>query len=264
MSKKLKLIKSEYFKEYCESTKVDWFDVYSKLSKRNLYTKKDFDYSITSASVYSSRIEGNTLKVNDYFKNKLFKVESKKREMNEVDDLVEAYNFSKNNTLNKKNLLKAHYILTDKILENKSQRGKLRKDGIGIASGNKYVYFGIDWSVLDDEFNKLFEDIETLLRRNLTTREVFYFASMIHMVFEHIHPFMDGNGRTGRLLEKWFIAEKLGENAWSIESEKCYEENKGSYYKNISIGFDYEDNDYRKSIPFLVMLPNCLFKQLSK
>jgi Fic family protein len=30
---------------------------------------------------------------------------------------------------------------------------------------------------------------------------------------------MMGNGRTARLLEKWFLAEKLGAKAWFVESE---------------------------------------------
>ncbi|WP_220392957.1 Fic family protein [Chitinophaga lutea] len=33
---------------------------------------------------------------------------------------------------------------------------------------------------------------------------------MIHLVFVKIHPRADGNGRSARLLEKWFLAVKLG------------------------------------------------------
>jgi Fic family protein len=38
---------------------------------------------------------------------------------------------------------------------------------------------------------ELFEDIEDLLQKKLTNEEVFYFASLIHLKFVHIHPFAD-------------------------------------------------------------------------
>ena len=61
--------------------------------------------------------------------------------------------------------------------------------------------------------------------RHLTIEETFYFASMIHLMFVKIHPWNDGNGRSARLIEKWFLAQKLGEKAWYIQSEKNYYQN---------------------------------------
>lgn len=88
---------------------------------------------------------------------------------------------------------------------------------------------------------------------------MFYYASLIHLVYVKIHPFNDGNGRTGRLLEKWFLSAKLGGKAWYIGSEHYYYNNLQAYYNNLSkVGLFYDELSYEKSIPFLLMLPNAL------
>ncbi|MBC7652535.1 MAG: Fic family protein, partial [Deinococcales bacterium] len=86
-----------------------------------------------------------------------------------------------------------------------------------------------------------------------------YYAAFIHLTFVNIHPFSDGNSTISRLLEKWFLAEKLGERAWYIKSEKYYYKNVDSYYKNLArLGLFYEGLNYEKSVPFLLMLPKSL------
>jgi Fic family protein len=56
---------------------------------------------------------------------------------------------------------------------------------------------------------------------------------MIHLVFVKIHPWNDGNGRSARLLEKWFLAQMLGYKAWFVQSEKYYYTQHDTYYNNI-------------------------------
>ncbi len=90
--------------------------------------------------------------------------------------------------------------------------------------------------------------------------EVFYFASMIHLVFVNIHPFVDGNGRATRLLEKWFLASKLGKKGWNIESEKNNFLNRNKYYENLKLGGNYHVINYDLCLPFLLMLPDSLKK----
>jgi len=72
----------------------------------------------------------------------------------------------------------------------------------------------------------------------------------------------DGNGRSARLLEKWFLATKLNEKGWFIKSELYYYKNLDAYYKNLEkIRKNYENVDYTKSISFILMLTNSLIDE---
>jgi Fic family protein len=71
-----------------------------------------------------------------------------------------------------------------------------------------------------------------------------------------IHTWNDGNGRSARLIEKWFIAQHLGSKSWFLQSEKKYYNHHQKYYTNLRrLGIEYPDLDYSKALPFLMMLP---------
>jgi Fic family protein len=109
------------------------------------------------------------------------------------------------------------------------------------------------------EMSKFWQDLYLLKKINLSFEEVFYFAAMLHLVFVKIHPWLDGNGRFARLLEKWFIAEKLGKKSWFLTNEKYYYQNHNDYYQNIrQLGIEYEALNYANALPFLLMLPKSL------
>lgn len=78
------------------------------------------------------------------------------------------------------------------------------------------------WTEVDALMKLLWKDVKVLLNQNLTVEGIFYYAVYLHLVFVDIHPFEDGNGRAERLIEKWFIAQKLGEKAWFLQSELNY------------------------------------------
>ncbi len=252
------MLTNQYFNEYRTGLLVDLDMALNKLEEKSNFTPEDFDIYITSSAVYSSNIEGNSLDVDTYLKNKKFHIASKPKETSEIDDLISAYNFAIENPLNEDNFFKSHHILSEHILDIPKHRGMLRDQQVGIFSGGKIEYMAVEPEFVEPEFDKFFDNIQVLLSRKLSTQEIFYYAAFIHLVFEKIHPFMDGNGRAGRLLEKWFLASHLGRKAWSILSEKYYNDNRKIYYTNIHIGLNYYSLKWEKCLPFLYMLPQSL------
>jgi Fic family protein len=259
MGKHLKLVSSAYLNEYSTKVKVDWFDVANKFKTKTQFSLEDFEYYIISSSLYSSKIEGNTLDANSFFRNRGKVSSPKKKEVQEIESLMDAYKFASENKLNRTSFLKAHAILSKTLLPSK-ERGALRKEKVGVRDSKtlKPVYLAVEPEFLKEEFDKLFDDIDELLKRELSHKEIFYFASMIHLWLAMIHPFNDGNGRSARLLEKWFLGEKLGVVAWSINSEKYYWDNRPEYYQNIALGFNYYVLYWNRCVPFLLMLPRAL------
>lgn len=104
------------------------------------------------------------------------------------------------------NLQEAHKILSKHIVATTWQ-GKYRNQKMYVATEDgKIEYVAALPQIVESEITLLFDDIATLLTENLTIEEVFYYASMIHLVFVKIHPWNDVNLRIERLLEKWFLA----------------------------------------------------------
>ena len=217
-----------------------------------------FEYLTKSSAVFSSNIEGNSIDLNSYMNYEMNKDKFKVgKEIEEIEDLIEAYGFAQNNKLNEKNLLNCHKIFSGTLLI-KSKRGEYRIEQIGVFGKYGLAYMAVEPEYVEKEMQVFFHDINELISINLNEIEVFYFASLIHLRFAHIHPFRDGNGRAARLIEKWFIAEKLGRDFWKMPSEDYYKKNQAKYYETINLGVNFYELNYDRCIGFLEMLPNCL------
>ena len=180
------------------------------------------------------------------------------------NDLYNAYLFADKNKLTLKNFIESHVLLSQHLLPEK-WRGLYRKNEMLVMEHKtgRIQFEAAPFSIVETEMNELWNDLEELLKKKLSMDEIFYYAAFIHLVFVCIHPFNDGNGRAGRLLEKWFLAEKLGKKAWYIKSEKYYYHHVDDYYKDLNrLGIFYEKLDYSKADLFLQMLPQSVnYKQ---
>jgi len=253
---RLKIIPTAPFTKYDKEQKMTLLKHFNKIKKKNI----DFGYERKASVVYSSMIEGNVIDLDTYYKYFTSGMNTNTKSFKEISDLENAYIYAQEHVINQKNVLYVHKLLTKSSAIETKYRGAYRDKNVSVMkNGNIIVYTGADIKTLNSEMEKFINDISILRDRSLTIQQVFYFASIIHLVFVAIHPFADGNGRTARLLEKWFLSDKLGKDAWSINSEKLYLRRSHSYHKNINkVGDSYKTIDYEYSISFLKMLPMAL------
>jgi len=253
---KLQILSSDLLESYQQLISDKLLSVeFHQLEDAQLSTD-GFSFYISVASVYSSKIEGESIELDSYVKHKRFGIEFQPDYTRKIDDLYTAYQFAKNNPLNKDNISQIHQFLAKHIVA-ENWHGKFRTQNMYVTTKDGRIeYVAASPFDVPREMEKLYTDIDTLLITDLPVDEVFFFASMIHLVFVNIHPWNDGNGRSARLLEKWFLAQKLGDKAWFVQSEKYYYMQHEKYYQNIRyLGLEYPELDYSKALPFLLMLP---------
>lgn len=249
----LQILSDELLSAYLEQMPKGLPRAFADLHDAEISTDS-FSFYTSVSSVFSSKIEGEDIELDSYIKHKKFGIKFLGDYTKKIDDLYNAYSFAKIHDLNQKNISEAHQLLSKHFLP-KNKRGKFRTQNMYVSTPEGRIeYVAASPFEIEGEMKKFFHDVEVLLKAELHIEEVFYFAAMIHLVFVKIHPWTDGNGRSGRLIEKWFLAEKLGAKAWFIQSEKFHYHH--HYYHNIRLlGLEYPDLDYAQALPFLLMLP---------
>ncbi len=255
----MEILSDKYFEQYKEQLKIDLDNVLKEVKEIEL-NPKSFTFYTSVAVISSSRIEGEQIEVDSYVKHKMQDIEYLPELVEKPNDLFKAYLFARENNLSKANFLKSHSIITTHLLPEK-WRGVYRQNEMIVMEHNtgRIQYEAAPYGIVKAEMEKLWNDIDTLLEHKLSIEETFYYASFIHLIFAVIHPFNDGNGRAARLLEKWFLAEKHGEVAWYIQSEKYYHQHVNNYYKNLNcLGIFYDKLNYSNADQFLQMLPNAI------
>ena len=255
----MKKLTGLYFNAYAAALDVDIEGAFEKVSQRE-WTPESFRFYTAVSVMSSSRIEGETMEIDSYVKHKMQDIEYLPNLTEKPNDLFAAYEFARDNDLRLKHFLEAHRIATQHLLP-ESQRGVVRSGNMIIMDQqtHRVQYEAALGSIVKSEFDQFWEELDNLIQQNLSTQQVFYYASLIHLVFAKIHPFNDGNGRSARLLEKWFLASCLGDKAWSIGSEHYYYTNLASYYSNLArVGLFYDQLTYEQAIPFLQMLPSAM------
>ena len=112
-------------------------------------------------------------------------------EIKEVQNAYQAYELIL--TLNPDSvddLLRAHRLMMNDLVP---ENGVFRSKGVGIFDGNRLIHMAPPAEFVPMQIRNLFEWYRESELHPLIKSAVF------HYEFEFIHPFMDGNGRTGRM-----------------------------------------------------------------
>lgn len=196
-------------------------------------------------SIYSSlSIEQNSLtedQVTAVINGK--RVLAPQKDIIEVQNACKAYDeISWLNPFSIKDLLYIHSVLMKDLA---IDAGHFRTKGVGVYKGNKLIHVGAM-----PEYVPTF--IEQLLKWTKNTKLHPLIKSCIfHYEFEYIHPFSDGNGRTGRLWHTLLLSKWEPLLAW-LPIESLVYERQAQYYK--ALASSDSDGKSTKFIEFMLLV----------
>ena len=178
-------------------------------------------------TIHSSlQIEGNTLseeQVTALIENK--KVIGPTKDITEVLNAIKIYdNLESYKSSSEKTFLKAHKLLMDGLIENP---GKYRTTSVGIVKGSQIAH------VAPPAYNVpfLMKDLFHYSKSN----EIHLIKSCVfHYETEFIHPFIDGNGRMGRLWQTVILMEKYPVFEF-LPFETMISKNQNEYYNVLAL-----------------------------
>jgi len=201
-------------------------------------------------TIHSSlQIEGNTLteaQITAIIENK--RVLAPQKDILEVLNTLKVYDKIKTfKPHSEKSFLNAHQILMENLVEN---NGEYRKSGAGIVQGSKVAHVAPPPKNLPFLMKDLFDYIKN--DKEIT----FVKACVFHYEMEFIHPFIDGNGRMGRLWQTIILMNEYPVFEY-LPIETIISKTQDQYYKALN-----DSDKLGKSNPFieymLTVLDNAL------
>lgn len=183
--------------------------------------------SLLKSALYSAKIEGNRLLLEEA--ENLKKLDPTLQERIEVENILSAFSYIRGRGQNVKidlNLILKLHAIVMKNLEPEKEIGKFRKEPSAIFNqAGVAIYVAPSHRQIISLIEKLIIFISHEVDVLVPVK-----ASLSHLIFEKIHPFLDGNGRVGRLLIQTILSKGNYHFNYLLSFEEILSSRKEEYY----------------------------------
>lgn len=206
-------------------------DMYSEYVNIDLFIQMH----IAKEAIQSSKIEGTQTNIEEAFLSKEEIHSEKRNDWEEVQNYISAMNEAVKmlHTLpfSSRLIKQTHKILLQGVRGEHKLPGEYRtsQNWIGGASISDAVFI----PPIHNSVNDLMSDIEKFANDQLNPLPDLLKVALIHYQFETIHPFLDGNGRVGRLLITLYLVDKGILKQPILYLSDFFERNRMLYYDNL-------------------------------